>query len=84
MGARRCSLDFVDQQRRRLEVYLIPPQVHQLGNLQAVPVGHTTIEALPFESLKLSATAILQSDDFAVRLERALREVAQTATGIIG
>lgn len=30
------------------------------------------IEALPFESPKLSATAILQGDGFAERLERAI------------
>jgi len=30
------------------------------------------IEALPFESPKLSATAIIQGDDFALRLERAI------------
>ena len=30
------------------------------------------IEALPFESPKLSATATLTSDDFATRLERAI------------
>jgi hypothetical protein len=30
------------------------------------------IEALPFESPKLSATALLSSDDFADRLERAI------------
>jgi hypothetical protein len=29
------------------------------------------IEALPFESPKLSATAVLRGDDFATRLERA-------------
>jgi len=30
------------------------------------------IEALPFESPKLSATAILHEDDFATRLDRAI------------
>ncbi len=30
------------------------------------------IEALPFENLKLSATAIFGGDDFAARLERAI------------
>jgi|SRR5271165_2529535 len=30
------------------------------------------IEALPFETPKLSATAIIQGDDFALRLERAI------------
>jgi hypothetical protein len=30
------------------------------------------IEALPFESPKLSATAVLSSEDFADRLERAI------------
>jgi hypothetical protein len=30
------------------------------------------IEALPFESPKLSATAVLTADDFAQRLERAI------------
>ena len=49
-----------------------------LGLLQAVyrdgalPLGvrmRAAIEALPFESPKLSATAVLTADDFATRLE---------------
>jgi hypothetical protein len=38
------------------------------------------IEALPFESLKLSATAVLTVDDFSERLERA---IARSGTKMI-
>ena len=58
-----------------------PGAENALGFLQAIyrdrqlplPVRlRAAIEALPFESPKLSATAILTQDDFAVRLDRAL------------
>ena len=39
MGARGTLLDPADVQRPSPEVHLIPPQVHQLGRPQAVPIG---------------------------------------------
>jgi hypothetical protein len=45
--------------------------------LQPLPVRlRAAIECLPFESPKLSATAILREGDFAVHLDRALERSA--------
>ena len=47
MGARRALLDPAHVQRGRSEVHLIPPQVHQFGGPQAVPVGHKDHRGVP-------------------------------------
>ena len=47
MGAGRALLDPADVQRRRPEVHLVPPQVHQLGRPQAMPVGHKDHRGVP-------------------------------------
>ena len=63
-----------------------------LGFLQAiykrggVPLSvrmRAAIEALPFESPKLSATAVLTSEDFAERLERAIARSGMKASRTI-
>ena len=46
--------------------------IHRSANVPLSVRMRAAIEALPFESPKLSATAILQGDDFALRLERAI------------
>ena len=60
---------------------VIEPATNALGFLQSIyrnrqvplPVRlRAAIETLPFESPKLSATAVLYQDDFASRLERAI------------
>jgi hypothetical protein len=47
MGAGRALFDPADVQRRRPELHLIPPKVHQLGNPQPVPVGHQNHRGIP-------------------------------------
>jgi hypothetical protein len=47
MGTRRALLDPADVQRRRSEIHLLPPQVHQFGGPQAVPVGHKDHRGVP-------------------------------------
>jgi hypothetical protein len=47
MNAGRALLDSTDVQRGRPKVHLIPAQVHQLGNPQAVPVGHQDHRGIP-------------------------------------
>ena len=47
MGAWGALLDPADVQRGRPEIHLIPPQVHQLGGPQAVPVGHKDHRGVP-------------------------------------
>ena len=46
--------------------------IYRSANIPLSVRMRAAIEALPFESPKLSATAILQGDDFAERLERAI------------
>ena len=40
MDTRSARLDSADVQGRGFEVDLIPPQVHDFGRSQAMPVGH--------------------------------------------
>ena len=47
MGAWGALLDPADVQRGGPEVHLIPPQVHQFGGPQAVPVGHKDHRGVP-------------------------------------
>lgn len=46
--------------------------IYRSANVPLSVRMRAAIEALPFESPKLSATAILQGDDFSARLERAI------------
>jgi hypothetical protein len=68
-----------EEQQRQRAVYRIPESAHDyLREVYQDPRLPThvrmkaAIEALPFESPKLSATAVLTSEDFADRLERAI------------
>jgi hypothetical protein len=72
-------LDRIEAQRAQRDAAIIGPNA--LALLQAVyrdpdvPLNvriRCAVEALPFESPKLSATAILSDADFAQRLERAI------------
>lgn len=63
-----------------------------LGFLQAIykspamPLSvrmRAAVEALPFESPKLSATAVLTSEDFADRLEKAIARSGVKVSGTI-
>ena len=47
MGTGRALLDPADVQRGRPELHLIPAQVHQLGDAQAVPIGHEDHRGVP-------------------------------------
>ena len=47
MVARRALLDPADMQSCRGELHLIPAQVHQFGDAQAMPVGHKDHGGVP-------------------------------------
>ena len=47
MGARCALLDPADVERGGPEVHLVPPQVHQFGRPQAVPIGHEHHRGVP-------------------------------------
>ncbi len=73
-------LDRIEAQQRERQLAEPPPhnaldflQSIYRNPLQPLPVRiRCAVEALPFESPKLSATAVLTSGDFAERLERAI------------
>lgn len=73
-------LDRIEAQQRELAANE-PVPANALGFLQSIyrnplqplPVRiRCAVEALPFESPKLSATAVLTAEDFADRLEKAI------------
>ena len=73
-------LDRIEAQQRELAANAPPPanaldflQSIYRNPLQPLPVRiRAAVEALPFESPKLSATAVLTAADFADRLEKAI------------
>ena len=60
------------------QVKLKPQQLVGVGPVGIdVVLGHVLLASLPFESPKLSATAVMTSNDFATMLEKAIKRTAQ-------
>ena len=78
-------LDRIEAQQRQLAANEPTPanaldflQSIYRNPLQPLPVRiRAAVEALSFESPKLTATALMTSDDFATMLEKAIKRAAQ-------
>jgi hypothetical protein len=77
MGAWRALLDPADVQGGRPEVHLIPAQLHQFGNPEAVPVGHEDHRRVPMTV----AAFISRSTSASVRYSRVRRSPFRRGVG---